>query len=169
MKTITPPRKNTPLRAGRRLILIDIENVIGHPYPTTPEICAARTEVLAALESTTGHIVIGTCHGGLLELAVGWPGPRYVVRSGVNGADLALIDVLSEDIARRFETLVIVSGDGIFADPVAALGNDGVRTHVIARPTRLSARLRLAAHTITPLPSPPVGPTPTTAASPKAA
>jgi uncharacterized LabA/DUF88 family protein len=72
------------------------------------------------------------------------------VRSGEDGADLALLDVLlGERVAARFDEVVLASGDGIFTDAVAALGTAGVDVTVLARSGHCSKRLRLAArHTV---------------------
>ncbi|WP_409366232.1 NYN domain-containing protein [Mycolicibacterium septicum] len=92
------------------------------------------------------QIVIGTSHVGLLATGVGWPGPRIVVRSGEDGADLALLEVLlDERVNERFEEVVVVSGDAIFADAVARLGELGVTVTVVARREACARRLRFAA------------------------
>jgi hypothetical protein len=90
------------------------------------------------------HVVIGTSHVGLMATGLGWAGPRLVARSGENGADLALLEVLAQErVEERFDEVIIVSGDGIFTDAVAALGAAGVR--VVTRPEACSKRLRMAA------------------------
>lgn len=71
------------------------------------------------------------------------------VRSGENGADLELLDVIErEGIEHRFDELALVSGDGIFTDAVARLGACGVKVTVAAWPESLSKCLRLAASKI---------------------
>jgi hypothetical protein len=88
----------------------------------------------------------------------GWLGPRRVLdpRSGPDGADHALLDVLSgENIVDRFPHVVLVSGDGIFSEPIAEIGREGVRTTIVARRRSLSRRLRMAAHEVLYLPDPP--------------
>lgn len=85
-------------------------------------------------------------------------GPRRVLepRSGPDGADHALLDVLGgENIVGRFPHVVLVSGDGIFSEPIAALGQAGVRTTIVARGRSLSRHLRMAAHEVLYLPDPP--------------
>jgi hypothetical protein len=92
------------------------------------------------------QVVIGTSHVGLLAIGAGWIRSRIVVRSGVNGADLALLDVLRhEHVEERFDELVLASGDGIFTDAVASLAAKGVAVTVVARPDSCSKRLRVAA------------------------
>jgi len=75
--------------------------------------------------------------------------------SGLDGADLALLEVLGENIAARFTEVVLVSGDGIFADAVAVFAALGVHTTVIAHRDGLSRRLELAASVVQFLPDRP--------------
>jgi hypothetical protein len=94
-------------------------------------------------------------HIGLLAVGFNWPRIRYVVRSGLNGADLALLDVLGENIAARFDQVVIASGDGIFSDIVSALTGAGIGTTVLARPGTLARSLQSVASQVFYLPEPP--------------
>jgi hypothetical protein len=46
------------------------------------------------------------------------------MRSGADGANLARLDVLaSEHVAERFDEVVLVWGDGIFADAIGTLAS----------------------------------------------
>jgi hypothetical protein len=144
------PLKKRALR-GRRLVLVDIENLVGGAVVTTAQAADAHSTVEDAVGlDGTEHVVIGTSHIGVVPTGLGWCGPRLVVRSGENGADLALLDVLAtECIAERFDEVVLVSGDGIFTEAVAALATTGVDVTVLARNRHCSKRLRLAArHTV---------------------
>ncbi len=130
---------------GRRLVLIDVENVVGGLVCSETSADAARRSVDRAIG--TGHddqVVVATCHKGYPYVAWCWPTARRLVRSGKDGADIELLAVLREDVASRFNHVVIVSGDGIFADAVADLGRD-VQVTIVARRGHLSRRLRLAA------------------------
>jgi hypothetical protein len=90
--------------------------------------------------------VIACNHGAGVEVAFNWPGARYLWRSGRDGADLALLGVLeAESVPERFETVILASGDGLFAGRVAELARRGVHVTVVANETSLSRRLRLAA------------------------
>ena len=139
------PLKKRALR-GRRLVAVDIENVVGGAVMNVGQAVNARLCVSTAVGLRGDEqVVIGTSHAGMLSAGLGWTGSRLVVRSGENGADLALLDVLSEDVEQRFDQLVLVSGDGIFTDAVVALGAAGVRVVVVARREACSRRLRMAA------------------------
>ena len=59
---------------------------------------------------------------GLFHAKNSWPQARVVLGVGRDGADHALLDVLDhEDVGARFSRVVIVSGDGIFANAAAEL------------------------------------------------
>lgn len=131
---------------GRKLVVVDIENVVGGAAINKTDVAAAKRRLLAAISiGEYDQIVIGTSHVGLMPVGSVWPGLRYVIRSGRNGADLALLEVLDEDIACRFRYVVVVSGDGIFTDAVAALGREGVDVTVVGTRNSVSRRLVLAA------------------------
>lgn len=138
---------------GRRLVVVDIENVVGGAVMRAGQAAWARRTIQeAASLNSCEQVVIGTSHVGVLATGLGWRGPRIVVRSGVDGADLALLDVLTEErIEERFGDLILASGDGIFADVVASLGASGINVTVVTRPDRCSRRLRLAARQVIPL------------------
>lgn len=107
------------------------------------------------------QVVMAASHRGLLDAALAWPHARYRVRSGPNGADLELIDVLlHEDIPSRFTRVVIGSGDGMFVRAAMALAAGGVRVTVASRSDSLSHLLRRAASDIVYLDAPPLRPAP---------
>lgn len=131
----------------RKLVIVDIENLVGHPCPTRGDVDWVREKLLRKVVLQPGdQLVIGVSHVGLLEVGCNWPHVRYVVRSGKDGADLALLDVLDEDVASRFGRVVIASGDGIFADAATQLR---LPIDVVSRRGGLSARLRLVANRVT--------------------
>jgi hypothetical protein len=134
----------------RRLHLVDIENLAGASLPGLGEIRQVRalyTERLAF--GTLDQVEIASSHLTLVNAALGWPHAHYRVRSGPNGADLALLDVLHyESITARFTHVTIGSGDGAFAEQAARLAAAGVWVTVISRRRSLSRRLELAAREV---------------------
>jgi hypothetical protein len=132
--------------AARRIYLIDIENV-AHGACLTTEIAASAMEaVLAVVPPRHGDlVVIGTCHLGLLSVATAYPTARRLMGSGPDGADLALLEEMTQHMVDRFDELVLVSGDHIFADGVAWLAARGLPTTVVSHPDSLSRQLRMAA------------------------
>jgi len=135
---------------ARRLHLVDIENLAGDSLPTLRQVREAQglyTECLGF--GAMDQVVIASSRLTLLNAALGWPRARYRARSGPDGADLELLDVVaSENVATRFTHVVIGSGDGAFAHAAAGLAAAGVWVTVVSRRRSLSARLALAAHEV---------------------
>jgi len=131
----------------RRLVLADVENLLGTASPSHEEVVQIRQEVLDILGDVSfTHFEVACSHRAAAAVRFGFPEGRHQWRSGPNGADLALLDVLAiESGAARFVEVVFASGDGIFAAAAAELTARGVRCTVISRRTSLSARLCLAA------------------------
>jgi hypothetical protein len=131
----------------RRLHLVDIENLAGDSLPSLGQV----REVLDLYTGCLGvggvdQVVIASSHLTWLNAALGWPRARYRVRSGPDGADLELLDVLRyENIAGRFTHVAIGSGDGIFALAADGLAAAGVWVTAVSRRRALSWRLQRAA------------------------
>ena len=88
------------------------------------------------------QVEIASSHLTLVNAALGWPHARYRVRSGPDGADLELLDVLRrENVASRFTHVAIGSGDRLFAG-AAHLAAQGVWVTVVSRRRRLSRAAR---------------------------
>ncbi len=146
-----------PRRAGarrrfpaRRLHLVDIESLAGASLPSLSQVRQAQGLYADCLAfGALDQVEVASSHLTLLNAALGWPHARYRVRSGPDGADLELLDVLlCENVAARFTHVVIGSGDGAFACAAATLAAAGVRVTVVSRRPSLSARLALAAHNL---------------------
>lgn len=149
---------------GRSVHLIDIENLLGGALFSEGEARAAMRRYRFVSEvGPCDHFIVASSHFAAPATWFGCPDARRLVRSGPDGADLALIDVIEhEDLTTRFDRVVIASGDGIFAYPAAWLQRQGCQVTVVSRRDALSTRLRLAVPDIrylrsTPLPSPAVG------------
>ena len=139
-------RMASGLAQGRRLALVDIENIAGGACLSGGAVSAAKQAVLATgAIGPADHVVVGTSHIGLVPVGSTWVGVRYVVRSGRDGADLALLGVLDENVAARFQSVVLASGDGIFTPAVAALAAAGIPTTVIGRRGHIARSLQLVA------------------------
>jgi hypothetical protein len=147
-----PPMKRA--MRGRRLVIVDIENVVGGAVLSQEAALWAKAQVREVIAVTASdQIVIGTSHIGLLPTGCAWPKLRFVVASGPDGADRALLEVLEENVAGRFGEVVLVSGDGIFTEAVSGLTRRGVRVAVVAHKDGLSNRLRMAATHVAYLPT----------------
>jgi hypothetical protein len=141
----------------RALHVVDIENLAGAPVPSLRLVSEVQVQYVAQLCLGAGdQVVMAASHRALLDAARGWPHARYRVRSGKNGADLALIDVLEhENVAARFSHVVIGSGDGIFSQAAQRLASRGVRITVVSRRGSLHPYLASMAGDVIYLDAPP--------------
>lgn len=150
MRRLSHPRIARRRFPERTLHAVDIENLAGMAIPSRGEVRKVQALYLDRLGfGADDQVVMAASHRGLLDAALAWPHARYQVRSGPNGADLALIDVLlNEDITARFTHVVIGSGDGLFARAATVLAAGGLRVTVASRSGSLSHLLRRAASDI---------------------
>ena len=141
---------------ARTLHLVDIENLAGAAIPSLMQVMDVQDRYARSLSVGVDDLVVmASSHLALVNTALGWPHARYRVRSGPDGADLALLDVIwHEDVATRFTHIVIGSGDGTFVGAVQALSDRGVMVTVVSRWGSLSPRLASAAHGVVYLDSP---------------
>src|SRR6516162_9529679 len=97
----------------RTLHVVDIENLAGAAIPSLTQVSEVAGRYMSQLRfGADDQVVMAASHLGLLNAALGWPHARYRVRSGPDGADLELLDVLEhENVAARFSHVVIGSGD----------------------------------------------------------
>lgn len=128
---------------ARALHVVDIENLAGTSVPSLGQVKDVQGRYGARLGFGADDLVVmAASHLGLLNVALGWPHARYRVRSGPDGADLELLDVLwHEDVAARFTHVVIGSGDGVFGQAAANLSERGVRVTVVSRRESLAMSL----------------------------
>jgi NYN domain len=131
----------------RALHVVDIENLAGVAIPTLARVAEVQGQYLACLRfGVDDQVVLAANHLALLNAGLGWPHARYRVRSGKDGADLELLDVLEhENVAARFSHVVIGSGDGGFGHAAASLAARGVRITVVSRWGSLAYDLAKAA------------------------
>ncbi len=140
----------------RALHVVDIENLAGAAVPSLALVSEVQLKYLARLRfGADDQVVLAASHRALLNAGLGWPNARYRVRSGKDGADLELIDVLEhENVATRFSHVVIGSGDGRFGGAAASLADHGVRITVVSRRGSLSPGLARVARDVIYLDSP---------------
>lgn len=143
--------KSWPFPDERALHVVDIENLVGAPIPSRAMVSQVQLRYLECLGfGADDQVVLATSHHALLNAGLGWPRARHLVRSGKDGADLELIDVLEhENVPTRFRHVVIGSGDGRFSQAAATLGARGIRVTVVSRWGSLARDLaRVAADVI---------------------
>jgi hypothetical protein len=140
VRAVRRPRQWYPVRT---LHLVDIENLAGAALPSRDQVTEVQGLYVARLTfGADDQVVMATSHLAFMNAALGWPSARYRVRSGPNGADLELLDVLQhEDVAARFTHVVIESGDGVFSQAAANLAARDVWVTVVSRRDSLSRAL----------------------------
>lgn len=132
-------------KAPRTIHLIDIENLVGSASPTAAQAREVRDHYERRYIRYGDLVVVACSHHAFGAVAWEWPRARHLPRSGKDGADLALLGVIvGENVAERFEHVVVASGDAIFASAVTRLRMQGVSVTVVARHESLSRALRLA-------------------------
>jgi hypothetical protein len=140
-----------PLATNRRLLLIDVENLIGadHHGAGPDVIRPVLSGWLRRVGWQPGELLVIACNPALgLAVRSCLPAGQLLVRHGKNGADGALLDWASpEFIAGRFDQVVIGSGDQAFAPLVKVLTHLGVRVRVICRRGSAARALTLAVET----------------------
>lgn len=128
------------------LHLVDIENLCGGTTFSSAEVKAVeRSYRRTMLIGSRDQVVLASSRWAAPAAWFGWPNTRRLVRSGPDGADLALLEVIdTENVGQRFERVVIASGDHIFAQAAAMLQAAGVHVVVVSRVESLSLELRFA-------------------------
>lgn len=127
--------------------LVDIENLCGTSLLHATAVADTRRAYFASVQvGALDQVTIASAHCNILAAAAGWPGARYLVKSGPNGADIRLAEVVVEEhLEDRFDRVHFGSGDGGLAPFAAHLGGAGVRVTAVSRIGALSPRMRLAA------------------------
>ena len=155
LRTVCGDRNPKPTIArhqfpARTLHLIDIENLAGASLPSLRQVREALDLYSDCLGfGAMDQVEVASSHLTLVNAALGWPHAHYRVRSGPDGADLALLDVLRhENVATRFAHVAIGSGDHVFAEEAARLAALGVWVTVVSRQRSLSPQLALAAREV---------------------
>lgn len=136
--------------AGRRLHVVDVENLLGTGRPLPAQLAwGARTYRRLTDVGPDDLVVVASSPFLGVEVGRCWASCRLVVGHGPDGADHALLRVLTDErVDRRFPEVIVASGDGIFTDQVARLQHHHVEVTVVSRATALARRLRLAASSL---------------------
>lgn len=145
MSTAPVPRN---VRDARRLVVIDLENIAGEAR-LSPSRAADAIERLAAaidLGPRDDLVVAADRRNAAVAFFATPPQARRLIGRGPDGADLRLAEVLlTEEVAARYGTVVIASGDGMFTGITADLRRQGVTVLTVSRMRSTSIHLRLAA------------------------
>lgn len=154
VRLLDRPAEMAPARAAEERVvhLLDMENLCNAADVRGIDAALAMRRYIAAVSAAVDdHIIAAASHHNALASGLAWRSARLLPpRSGVNGADEALREVIAtEDLAGRFTTIYLGSGDGIFTQDLSTLAAAGMRTHVVSRTRNLSRALRLSAHDVT--------------------
>ncbi len=134
-----PVKKTHPHETDQ---LIDIENLVGASELTAANVVEVKT-AMDLMEGVNAMQVVACSHHNAEVVLFNWPKARIILKSGEDGADLALIMVATdEDIAKRFDRVVIASGDGIFTTVAKKLLEQGVEVSIVCGRGALSKNLK---------------------------
>lgn len=123
-------------------MIVDIENEVGASELTSANVVEVRN-ALELLESANIMQVVACSHHNAEAVLFNWPKARIILRSGKDGADIALINVVTDEhIGDRFDRVVIASGDGIFAQVAKDLLDKGVKVNIVCGRGKLAKDLR---------------------------
>jgi len=138
--------KTSHVKQPRAVHLIDAENLCGSPLLTASAVRdLRRTYTDRVPVGPMDQIILASAHISVLALQAGWPGQRYVMRSGPNGADIRLAEIVAEEqLQRRFQHVYFGSGDGGLAPFAGFLEGNGVPVTAVSRIESISPRMRLA-------------------------
>ena len=101
-------KPNSPSHNERTFALIDIENLTGTPLPSEHECSRVRSIVENHIDASHTPVVAACSHLAARTAPFAWPTARWKWKSGLNGADEALLEELDVDhIASRFTKVLI--------------------------------------------------------------
>jgi uncharacterized LabA/DUF88 family protein len=134
------------IKARRSIHLIDIENLCISGDLTVDRVAGVREAYFAQVNPSSDDLfVIAASHHNMEAAAFGWPGGFHGFRSGKDGADIVLAQLMVEDdLSERFETVFLASGDGGLAPFAAALMAKGCQVQAVSRVESASWAMRLA-------------------------
>ena len=134
----------------RTLHLVDAENLALTSDCTTESVHDSYRRYMELFEDSPTDLRIVACsHHNAAAVFFGWGAvpSQPLMRSGENGAELALIEACLSQVDRlNVNHVVIGSGDGLFIDLVQKLQEKGIFVTVVGVDGHTSNRLRLAAN-----------------------
>jgi hypothetical protein len=145
-------------KMARTLHLVDAENLALSSDCTLEAVRESYLRYTDLFEESQDDLRIIACsHHNATAVFFGWGnlGSQPLMRSGENGAELALIEACLDQVDSLNVTHVVIgSGDGLFLDLVLELQQRGIEVTVVGVEGHTSARLRLAANTVIMLENP---------------
>lgn len=131
--------------AERKAHFIDIENLSESAILDEELVREVKREYFELIKPGARDIfVIGVSHFNLAAATFGWGSgvAQYVVQSGQDGADMALMRAASDPLIKdRFSEVCIASGDHLFTELGDSLSQDGVLVKFAARQDCVASRI----------------------------
>jgi hypothetical protein len=142
---------STPVVQGRSLHLVDLDDLVGRDASIARVKDVIDAYLAAARWEPDDHVVVAADCGSLgdvaFELDTGW---RLLAARGADHGLLHTTD--AKLVARRYDRLIVGSGDAAFADLVTAVNRNHGDAWVVAHERRLDPQLRQAASWVVTLP-----------------
>jgi hypothetical protein len=149
-------RKKGQRAATRTLHVVDADNLTAGPteFQCRADEAARRYRVAAGLQQ--GDLVfVGSDLRSSAVTGFAWPAASRLVTTGKDAVDLGLLDhLVPSALEGRVSRVLLGSGDGIFAESLAALRTAGLRVEVVALTGHVSHRLYPASADVHLLPAP---------------
>lgn len=134
----------------RTAYLLDIDNLAGSGQATQPDVLA----VVKAFEQecrpgVNDQVYCAATAMAAFHLKALRPGYTVLVGRGQDGTDRRLLDLAEPNhMAKRFQRVVVGSGDGIFAPLVSALRARGLKVSVLKGRGHIAHQLYRAVGTV---------------------
>jgi len=126
----------------RAFHLVDIENLLALTHGQPVGLGAGAFYGSVAGVQPEDLVTVGADQSRVFDIRSAFPAARVCSGRGADGADLALINSIDLDhIARRFDTIVIGSGDHRFLDVVYRARQRSLKVVVVSRRSSLSRAL----------------------------
>ena len=156
---VVPERRipRLPYAPSRTLHLLDIENLMCGPMAGSDAIAMTVDAYRTAVPFGPSDYVIAAANPHIVaDVVSAIPTALLRIGYGKDGADIALLAEVADVnwIARRYDRVVIGSGDGIFLGVARRLRNLGVAVGVVGVQGRVALGLRETAHFIRYIDSP---------------
>ncbi len=141
--TLTIPTTSHPACGrGRAFHVVDIENLLALTRGERIEPVAYQLYRAVAGVGPSDLLTVAADRSRVFEVRTAFPGAEVRFGTGPDGADRALLDAIDVQLlARRFDTLVIGSGDHLFWDLAYRARSAGLKVVVVSRPKGLSRLL----------------------------
>jgi hypothetical protein len=129
---------------SRSLHLVDLENLLANPRASAPVALATFDQYLAVARWQSGdHVIVATNPWlmGRIAFELSVPASLHAVH-GHDGADVMLLSLAPPEwVVKRFDRLVIGSGDGIFSGCARRVRRGGVAVEIVSRSSGCSKKL----------------------------